>query len=103
MLSLRYSLIEAFEMVLRLKVSSLEFEAAESNGAVFGELRGQRGIYAYAELGQEKDYVEKPSDNPNTRYRFFLNCDVFFAKTQAQMDAGEYETDILNIMVVIYD
>jgi hypothetical protein len=89
-------------MALRLKVSSLEFEAAETNGAVFGELRGQRGMFVYADLGQEKDYIEKPSDNPNTRYRLFLNCDVFVAKTQAQMDACEYETSILDVTVVIY-
>ena len=89
-------------MALRVKVSSLEFEAAESNGAVFGELRSRRGIFVYADLGSEKEYIEQASDNPNTRYRLFLNCDVFVAKTQAQMDACEYETSILNITLIIY-
>ncbi|NJM76240.1 MAG: hypothetical protein HC852_11185 [Acaryochloridaceae cyanobacterium RU_4_10] len=48
-------------MALRVKVSALEFEAAESNGAVFGTLRGRHDVYVYVELGQEKEYIERPS------------------------------------------
>lgn len=89
-------------MPLRIKVSSLEFQAACSRGCVYGQFRGQPDIYVYAELGQEKPYVSKLSDDPKTSYRLFLNCDAFFAKTEEQLDAHDFETEIFNSTVIIY-
>ncbi len=88
-------------MALRVKVSVREFAAAESDGAVYGQLR--KGVYVYAELGQEKDYIEKSGDNPQTRYRLFTNCDAFFAETKTQIADGDYATSISGITIVIYN
>ena len=44
-------------MVIRIKATKGEFNAACTNGCVYGEMRGKRGVYVYAELGQEKDYI----------------------------------------------
>ena len=88
-------------MALRVKVSSLEFEAAETNGAVYGQLR--KGIYIYAELGREKDYIERNSDNQNTRYRLFTDCNVFFAETKVQITDGDYATNISSVTIIIYN
>jgi hypothetical protein len=90
-------------MAIRIKVTSFEFEDAESNGAVYGELRGKRGFSVYAELGIERAYNRQSSDDPNTRYRLFYHCDVFVAGTQAQIDAGQFEADILDVTVIIYN
>lgn len=89
-------------MPLRIKVSRAEFKAACSNGFVYGDFQGKRGIYVYAELGMEKAYISQPHDDPKTRYRIFSNCVVFFAKTKAQRKIGQFETQIVNSNVIIY-
>jgi hypothetical protein len=101
MLSLAYRLTEGLQMILKLKVSLVEFNAAESNGAVYGQLR--KGIYVYAELGQEKDYIERFRDDPKTRYRLFINCDAFFAETKAQIADGDYATSISGVTIIIFN
>jgi hypothetical protein len=108
MLSLAYkesnfSLLEATIMALRIKVSPVEFEAAESQGAVYGELRGKPGLSAYVELGREGEYVEKSGDNPQTRYRLFFNCNAYFAETEVDADDGNFKTEALDVTVIIYN
>ncbi|MDJ0598609.1 MAG: hypothetical protein QNJ37_07190 [Crocosphaera sp.] len=90
-------------MTIRIKASKAEFEAACTNGCVYGEIRGKRGLYCYAELGQEKNYIRSLNDNPNTEYKIFTGCSVFFAKTQEKLNQGEFEAeDLPNITVIIY-
>ncbi len=86
-----------------IKTNRAEFEAASSDGCVYGELRGKRGLYVYAELGPEKEYIPSLRDNPNTEYRMFTRCNVFFAKTKEQLANGDFEAeDLPNVTVVIY-
>jgi hypothetical protein len=102
MISLGYSLIEAFEMAIRIKVTPVEFESAESNGYVYGTVRGNRNLCAYVDLGQERTYSERPGDDSKTRYRLFLSCDAFFAETDAQADDGDFKTSALDVTVILY-
>ncbi len=90
-------------MALRIKVNSGEFNAACTNGCVYGELRGKSGLYVYAELGMEKEYIPTANDTPRTEYRMFVGCDVFFAKTREHLANGEFVAEELpNGAVIIY-
>jgi hypothetical protein len=90
-------------MPLKIKASRAEFEAACADGCVYGEIRGKRGLYVYAELGQELEYTPSPRDNPNTEYRIFAPCNVYFAKTPLALANGDFEAeDLPNVTVVIY-
>lgn len=90
-------------MIVRIKASNAEFEAACAGGCVYGELRGKRGLYVYAELGAEREYIPSPKDNPDTEYRMFVRCNVSFAKTSEQLANGDFEAEELpDATVVIY-
>ncbi|MDZ8055704.1 MAG: hypothetical protein RMX68_010255 [Aulosira sp. ZfuVER01] len=90
-------------MTLRIKATREEFQAACANGCVYGEIKGKRGLYAYAELGSEQEYIQSPKDNPITDYRIFTGCDVYFAKTQEQLANGDFEAEYLpNVTIIIY-
>lgn len=89
-------------MVLRIKAVRQEFDAACAGGCVYGQFQGQRNVYVYAELGQELPYISKPSDDPKTSYRLFVNCDVFFAKSQKGLDDNDFATEITGSTVIIY-
>ncbi len=90
-------------MAIRIKATPLEFEAASSDGCVYGEIKGKRGLYVYVELGEEKEYIPSSNDNPTTEYRLFISCDVYFAKTKEQLANGEFEAEYLpNVTTIIY-
>jgi hypothetical protein len=89
-------------MALRIKVTRTEFEAAAANGCVYGLVRGKRGLYVYAELGREEEYIFRPNDDPKADYRLFLNCDAFFALTEEQLDEGIFVAEEPDITVIIY-
>ena len=91
------------KMLLRIKVSRTEFQAACSDGWVDGQLQGRQGLYVYAELGQEQEYITRPNDDPKTSYRIFQGCAAYFARSQEQLDNGNYESENLaNATVIIY-
>ena len=74
-----------------------------TDGCVYGEIRGKKGLYVYAELGAEQEYIPSPNDDPMTEYRIFTGCDVYFAKTKEQLANGEFEAeDLPNVTVIIY-
>ncbi len=88
-------------MVKRIRASNKqEFNAATPEGAVYGKYFG---VYAYVELGKEEVYQESPKDDPNTQYKLFRNCRVFYAETLEDLRAGIFvhETDE-NILIVFY-
>ena len=87
---------------LRIQVSSSDFQAACSDGWVDGLWQGRKGLCVYVELGQEKPYLTRPYDDPNTNYRLFLGCDAYFARSQPQLERGDYEASQLNAIVIIY-
>jgi len=90
-------------MRLIVKADRAEFKAAIADGCVYGELRGKRSLYVYAELGKELEYFPSSKDDPNTEYRMFTRCNVFFAKTKEQLANGDFEAeDLPDVTVVIY-
>ncbi len=89
-------------MNLKIKVSPQEFEAACSNGCVYGEVRRKAILYAYVDLGQEKPYLDRPGDNSETRFRAFANCNVFFAETEADVNNSRFQGELSNQYVIIY-
>lgn len=91
-------------MTIRVKaLSCKEFDAAIADGCVYGEYQGKRGVYVYADLGQELEYIPTPRDNPNTSYKMFVRSSVFFAKTKEQLFDGDFEAeDLPNVTVVVY-
>ena len=89
-------------MILRIKATRKEFDAACTGGCVYGQFQGQRNVYVYAECGKELPYLPKPNDDPKTSYRMFVNCDAFFAKTVKQLNASDFEMTISNSTVIIY-
>ncbi len=90
-------------MALRIKATREEFEAACADGCVYGQIRGKRGLYVYAELGEQREYTPSTNDNPMTEYRRVAGCNVYFAKTREQLANGEFEAeDLPNVTVVIY-
>ena len=90
-------------MKLRIRATRKEFEAACTNGCVYGEIRGKRELYVYVDLGTEEEYLPSPKDDPMTEYRAFNGCDVFFAKTEEQLKTGDFEAEELsNVTVIIY-
>ena len=90
-------------MAIRIKATPIEFEAASTDGCVYGIIKGKRGLYGYVELGDEKEYIPSSNDNSMTEYRLFTNCDVYFAKTKEQLADGEFEAQYLpNTTVIIY-
>lgn len=87
-------------MVKRIKALNIsEFEAATSDGAVYGKYLG---LYVYVELGREGVYGESPKDDPNTMYQLFRNCTVFYARTIEQIRNEEYEYDTTEDILIVY-
>lgn len=87
-------------MVKRIKALNInEFEAATSDGAVYGKYLA---LYVYVELGRKGAYRESPKDDPNTRYQLFRNCAVFYARTQEQIRNEEYEYDTQEDILIVY-
>lgn len=91
-------------MILRVKaVNSNEFSAACSDGGVYGRLRGRSDLYVYADLGQEKEYIPNPKDDPKTEYRMFTDCDAYFADTEQQLRDGDFRAEELHdVTLVVY-
>jgi hypothetical protein len=90
-------------MALRIRATQAEFAAARANGCVYGEIRGKRGLYVYAELGAEQEYIPSSNDDLMTEYRILTGCDVYFARSREQLANGEFEAEELpNITVIIY-
>ena len=89
-------------MILRIKVSKLDFQAACSDSWVDGQLQGRQGMYIYAELGKEHEYISSTKDDPKTSYKIFQNCAVFIAKSQEQLENEEYEANFSSVTVIIY-
>lgn len=88
--------------VVRVRTPREEFEAAANNGYVFGKLVRQSPLPTYIELGTEREYISSAKDDPNTEYRYFVNCNVLVAKTEQQLDREEYIAEWMGVAVIIY-
>lgn len=89
-------------MALRVKVTREDFESASSDGWVDGLVQGRKDVWVYVELGTEQEYIPSSNDNPRTEYRLFRGCDTFFADSQEQLEALNYDGQILNVAVILY-
>lgn len=54
------------------------------------------------ELGIEREYRPSPNDDPNTEYRLFIACTVYYAETEEQLDDEQYVAVEENVTVIIY-
>lgn len=88
--------------MIRIKTVGAEFDAANSNGYVYGKILRQEIFPVYVELGAEQEYIPSPNDDPMTEYRFFTKCTVYVAETEAQLDRGQYVATSSGVTVVIY-
>lgn len=73
-------------MVLRIKTPSEEFNSAENQGYVYGEIKRQKSFPVYVELGFEENYNPSPQDDPKTEYRIFRNCNVYVGENEEKLD-----------------
>jgi len=89
-------------MALRLKVTPEEFSFATQDGWVDGIIKGRRGLWVYVELGTDEEYIPKVNDDPKTEYRFFRCCNIYYAKTQEQLEIEDFEANEYNVTVIIY-
>lgn len=90
-------------MTVRIMAASHDEFNNTDSGVCYGLLQGRRGLYVYVQLGQEQEYKPGYKDDPKTEYKFFVGCDVFFAKTEAALRAGDFEAEFLpDVPVVIY-
>lgn len=76
-------------MAIYIRTAKEEFDAAQSNGYVYGQLRRKTVIPVYVELGQQLNRRPSPNDKPNTKYKFFKGCTVYVAETEEQLDNAE--------------
>lgn len=89
-------------MTSKIRTIRAEFEAARSNGYVYGQIIRQDVFPVYVELGSEREYIPSPNDDPMTEYRFFTNCTIYAAETEDQLDRGQYIAIMPSVSVVIY-
>jgi hypothetical protein len=87
---------------IRVKTIREEFDAAISDGCVYGEVIRQATFYVYVELGKEVEYTLTQRDDPNAEYKMFINCNVLFAQTQEQLYREENIIESSNLTVIIY-
>lgn len=87
-------------MIKRIRaLNRREFEAAISDGAVYGKYLQ---VYVYAELGKEGIYRESPLDDPNTEHRLFRNCRVFYTETLEDLRAGVFVHESDEPMLIVF-
>ena len=75
-----------------------EFEAAASDGAVYGKYLD---VHVYVELGVEGNYRESAKDNSNTQYWLF-RCTIFYAASREDLDAGIFVHETQENVVIVY-
>ena len=90
-------------MILTLKVTREDFDLATPfDGWVDGLIEGQQGVWVYAELGKEEEYIPKPTDDPNTDFRLFRGCDIYYGDSQEQLEMEDYKAEEYGVIVRIY-
>lgn len=95
---------------MELRIRALdrdEFEAAESNGYVYGTYSRYvdnklTTFYVFINLGREVAYKDRPTDDPNTSYRKFVGSTVRAANTPEQLDRRKYLFVLSDVDVIIY-
>jgi len=87
--------------MIRIRVTRSEFKLACSHGCVYGEIVKRGIIYAYVELGNERPYQSQETLKIDVKY--FINCTVFFAESEEDLQAGKFEAEKLpHVAVLIF-
>ena len=84
-----------------IKVSLLDFKKARE-GYVDGLYRGKKGIYTYVELGHQVYYTPRYTDDKNTQFKRFRNCNLYLTSRKEDIKEGKYQVHLLNRDVIIY-
>jgi hypothetical protein len=89
--------------IRRIHTEKVEFEAAETDGYVYGRdceyhIEGS-AAYVYVDLGKEKPYISKKSDPLDVEYKFFSGCRVCYAAADKDLDNDKarvcFDSDII--------
>lgn len=89
-------------MAIRVKVSKTYFDKVEPQGWVDGLLLGKQGCWVYVELGDEFEYIRRPSDDAKTDYRIFRGCTTCYATSLEDLENGNFLGEAENQTVIIY-
>jgi len=95
---------------MELRIRALdrdEFEAAESSGYAYGTYSRYvddklTTFYVFIDLGREVSYKDRPTDDPTTNYRKFIDSTVRAASSPEQLDRRKYLFILSEIDVIIY-
>jgi hypothetical protein len=95
---------------MELKIKALdieEFEAAQTNSHAYGTVSKYadnrwKTSFVYVRFGKEVSYRESTGDNPDTRYRRFVNCAVEFSNTLEDAEVGKIVGKMSGLDVVWY-
>ncbi len=88
-------------MAIEIKADPEEFALAQSNGAVYGKIIRSAVFFVYAELGTKIIYKQRRRDDPNTEYKKFSGCTIYYAENLEKLDRGEFESSTKNCEVII--
>jgi hypothetical protein len=92
-------------MAIRIKVNQAEFDQAASNGEVYGQYLARKPkLFVYAELGQERDYTPRDTDDSRADYKLFTNCFVEYYRSKEDLNSGDAVPDVAEskVTVIIY-
>jgi len=89
-------------MAIRIKVPKVEFNSANDGGYVYGKFIARPSLSVYASLGIEMPYIPSSKDDPNTEYRLFVNCDIYFSITDEALDDEIYISKKFGEVLIIY-
>jgi hypothetical protein len=93
---------------IRVKAyDELYFEEAESQGYFYGTLNHYvdnkwHTFYVLVHLGKKVKRADKPSDDPNTKYKKFVNCIVQAAVDEKSLDEGRFKGKEAGVTVELF-
>lgn len=88
--------------MLNIKASYSEHKAARSNGCVYGLVNGIPGMFVYAELGEEDDYIPGSREDLRQDRRLFKQSKAFFALTEENLNEGIFEEDTYRGKIIVF-
>jgi hypothetical protein len=86
-------------MVRRIQVSRKQFQRAVPGSEVFGKWLK---VHVSVELGREVEYRPSRQDDPNTQYRCFHGCTVYYYESAEDAIAGLYLVSDPQVTVILY-
>lgn len=93
--------------LIRIKVTNIEFQGAESNGFAYGrdlkkKIKGS--CYSvFIRLGEEKPYTYREWEDPSLECRLFKECHISYAESDEKVDDEDYLFTLPIVDIVIYN